>query len=283
MDYQFNLAYLLGIVRNRWKQTALLVVLGTGITGGILLLMKPVFRSSAIFTAANPNLGDRANIYRTQFWDQYFYFGGEFDNDRLMALARSEEMFRFLADSFQLKKHYKIKAAGERGQYLTDKEFKENVRIHKNDYGHVKVNVWDKDKQLATRIANAFMWRTNQKAVGSINQMKEEILRKLQADYQVQKDSLALTERELQAGTDDFLRARKQSLINELNEKEKLIQQFQTSINQVGAIFVIEEAVPAFRKEKPLVGSGMITAALLSFVFAVLLIFLQEWQAARKS
>ena len=282
MEYKLNLAFLLTIIRNRWKQSALVVALGTAITGGVLLLMTPQFRSSAIFTAANPNLGDRANIYRTQFWDQYFYYGGEFDNDRLMAIAKSEEMFRHLADSFQLKKHYKIKAEGEQGRFLTDKEFKDHVRIHKNDFGHVKINVWDRDKQLATQIANAFMWRVNEKAVAGSNQMKQEILQQLQHDYRVQRDSLQSLERQLQNGGDEFLKARKSSIITELNEKEKLIEQFRTSINNVAALFVIEEAVPAFRKEKPKVLNGMITAALLSFLFSVLLIFFSEMRSSRK-
>ncbi len=278
-----NLGYLLEIVRKRWMQSLGLVVAATLITGLILFLQKPIFRSSAIFTAANPNLGDRANIYRTQFWEQYFYYGSEFDNDRLMAMAYSEDMFRTLADSFQLKKHYKIKVKGERGRYLTDKEFKENVRIHKNEYGHVKVSVWDKDKYLATKIANAFMYRINQKAVTISNQMKQEILLKLQADYQAQKDSLTGIEANSAFAVNDFLKARHLTIIQELNEKEKLIQQFQTSINNVAALFVIEEAVPAFRKEKPLVLNGMITAAILSFVFSVLLVIFLEWNATKKS
>lgn len=278
-----NLGYLLEIVRKRWMQSLGLVVAATLITGLILFLQKPIFRSSAIFTAANPNLGDRANIYRTQFWEQYFYYGSEFDNDRLMAMAYSEDMFRTLADSFQLKKHYKIKVKGERGRYLTDKEFKENVRIHKNEYGHVKVSVWDKDKYLATKIANAFMYRINQKAVTISNQMKQEILLKLQADYQAQKDSLTGIEANSAFAGNDFLKARHLTIIQELNEKEKLIQQFQTSINNVAALFVIEEAVPAFRKEKPLVLNGMITAAILSFVFSVLLVIFLEWNATKKS
>lgn len=278
-----NLGYLLEIVRKRWMQSLGLVVAATLITGLILFLQKPIFRSSAIFTAANPNLGDRANIYRTQFWEQYFYYGSEFDNDRLMAMAYSEDMFRTLADSFQLKKHYKIKVKGERGRYLTDKEFKENVRIHKNEYGHVKVSVWDKDKYLATKIANAFMYRINQKAVTISNQMKQEILLKLQADYQAQKDSLTGIEANSAFAANDFLKARHLTIIQELNEKEKLIQQFQTSINNVAALFVIEEAVPAFRKEKPLVVNGMITAAILSFVFSVLLVIFLEWNATKKS
>lgn len=278
-----NLGYLLEIVRKRWLQSMGFVAAVTLLTGLILFLQKPVYRSSAIFTAANPNLGDRANIYRTQFWDQYFYYGSEFDNDRLMAMAYAEDMFRTLADSFQLKTHYKIKVSGERGRYLTDKEFKDNVRIHKNEYGHVKISVWDKDKYLATKIANAFMYRINQKAVTTSNHMKQEILVKLQGDYQAQKDSLSAIQQNTGFASDMFLKARHQTIIQELNEKEKLIQQFQTSINNVAALFVIEEAVPAFRKEKPLIVNGMITAALLSFVFSVLLVIVLEWNATRKS
>jgi uncharacterized protein involved in exopolysaccharide biosynthesis len=278
-----NLGILLLIVKRRWKQSLAVVVLATLLTGGILYLQKPMFRGSVIFTAANPNLGDRANIYRTQFWDQYFYFGSEFDNDRLMAIAKSEEMFRMLADSFKLKAHYKIKVAGERGRYLVDLKFKENVKIHKNEYGHIKINVWDQDKYLATKIANAFMYSINRKAIDGSNKMKAEILNKLKSDYQSQKDSLQLLQSQLLQKEDDFLRARTVSVISDLNEKDKLIQQFYTSVNNVAALFVIEEAVPAFKKEKPLILSNMITAAILSFIFSILLVFVLEWKSAKQS
>lgn len=277
-----NLEIVLNIIRRRWKQSLGIVCIATLATGLILFLQKPEYRGSAIFTAANPNLGDRANIYRTQFWDQYFYYGGEYDNDRLMALARSEEMFRFIADSFQMKKHYKIKAAGERGRYLTDKELKDNITIHKNEYGHVKINVWDIDKVLATQIANAFVKRINELAIANANKIKQEIFTKLQTDFKAQKDSLAAIEIELAANTNDaFLNAHKTAIIQELIEKEKLMQQFYTSINNVAALFIIENAVLPFRKEKPLILNGMITAAIASFFFSVLLIFFVEWRTRR--
>lgn len=277
-----NLEIVLNIIRYRWKQCVGIVFFATLSTGIILLLQKPEFRGSAIFTAANPNLGDRANIYRTQFWDQYFYYGGEYDNDRLMALARSEEMFRFIADSFQMKEHYKIKAEGERGRYLTDKELKENITIHKNDYGYVKINVWDVDKVLATQIANAFVKRINELAIANANKIKQEIYIKLQADFKAQRDSLARIEAQLALNSGNaYLTAQKAARIEELIEKEKLMQQFYTSINNVAALFIIENAVIPFRKERPLILKGVITAAVASFVFSVLLIFFVEWRKRR--
>lgn len=278
-----NLDIVFDVIRKRWMQALLLVFLATVLTGGILFLQKPYFRSAAVFTAANPNLGDRSNIYRTEFWEQYFYYGGEFDNDRLMALARSEEMCRFMVDSFDLIKHYKINAADEKAGYLADYEFKENVRIRKNEFGHVAINVWDTDKQLAAAIANAIVARTNAKSIASSNNMKLEILRKLQHDFNAQKDSLQQTELQLQAKADALLTARKTDIIARLNETEKLIQQFNTSVNEVSALFVIEEALPALKKDKPKVLAGMIMAAIVSFIFSVLLLLFVEWRSGKKA
>lgn len=278
-----NLDIVFEVIKRRWKQSVIIVFIATVCTGIILFIQKPYFRSSAVFTAANPNLGDRSNIYRTEFWEQYFYYGGEFDNDRLMAVAKSEEMCRFMVDSFNLIKHYKINAGNERAAFLADYEYKENVRIHKNEFGHVKVNVWDTDKKLAAAIANAIMERVNKKSVASVNNMKVEILQKLKNDFNVQKDSLLQVENYLQSRTDAFLISRKADLINQLNEKDKLIQQFNTSINNVSALFVIEEALPAFKKDKPQRLAGMIMAAVVSFVFSVLLLLFLEWKANRKT
>ncbi len=277
-----NLDIVFEVIRKRWKQAAVIVLIGSLATGTILFLQKPYFRSSAVFTAANPNLGDRSNIYRTEFWEQYFYYGGELDNDRLMALARSEEMCRFMVDSFQLMKHYKIDAAHPKAAYLADYEYKENVKIHKNEFGHVKVNVWDTDKQLAAAIANAIVTRTNQKSVASSNNMKQEIVLKLQHDFNTQKDTLEQIEQKLAAGSDALLVARKNDVISRLNETEKLIQQFNTSINNVSSLFVIEEALPALKKDKPRIMAGVIVAAVVSFLFSVLLLLFVEWRSRSK-
>jgi len=264
------------MIRNSWKRIVLIVLLATISTAVLLLIKKPYYRSSAIFTAANPNIGDRSNIYRTEFWEQYFYFGGEFDNDRLMAISKAEEMNRFMVDTFQLIRHYKINPKSERAQYLADYEYKENVKIQKNEYGHVKVNVWDTDKQLAAAMANAIVKKVNEKSVASLNNMKLEILQKLKNDFSAQQDTLQQIEKTQLTNSNAFLTARKAEIIKDLNEKEKLIQQFNTSINNVSALFVIENALPALKKDKPQVLSGVILAAILSFVFSVLLLLLIE-------
>ncbi len=278
-----NLDIVFEVMRKRWKQSLIIVFIASVFTGAFLILQKPYFKSTAVFTAANPNLGDRSNIYRTEFWEQYFYYGGEFDNDRLMAIAKSEEMCRFMVDRFKLISHYKINASDQRAAFLADYEFKENIRIYKSEFGHVKINVWDTDKQLAAAIANAVMKRVNEKSVASVNNMKVEILQKLQNDFNAQKDSLQQVGKNLQNNTDAFLSARKLNLITQLNEKEKLIQQFNTSVNNVSALFVIEEALPAFKKDKPQILAGIIMAAVVSFVFSVLFLLLLEWKARRKA
>lgn len=277
-----NLDIVFEVIRKRWKQSVIFVFIATLSTGAVLFFQKPYFKSSAVFTAANPNIGDRSNIYRTEFWEQYFYYGGELDNDRLMAIAKSEEMCRFMVDSFQLIKHYQINATDERAAFLAEYEYKENTRIHKNEFGHVSINVWDTDKKIAAAIANAVMKRVNEKSVASVNNMKLEILEKLKNDFSAQKDSLLQVEKNLQINADAFLLARKIDLISQLNEKEKLIQQFNTSVNNVSALFVIEEALPAYKKDKPQIIAGMIMAAVISFIFSVLLLLFLEWKARGK-
>jgi uncharacterized protein involved in exopolysaccharide biosynthesis len=277
-----NLDIVFDVIRKRWLQAALLVFLATVLTGGILYLQKPYFRSSAVFTAANPNLGDRSNIYRTEFWEQFDYYGDEFDNDRLMAIASSEEMCRFIVDSFDLIKHYKINVADGNASYWAVDEYKENIRIRKNKFDHISIIFWDTDNKIAAAIANAVVARVNAKSIALANTMKLEILRKLQHDYTVQKDSLQQIELQLQA-KDALHMARKADLITRVNETDKLIQQFNTSVNEVSALFVIEPALPAFKKDKPKVLTGMIMATTASFIFSVLLLLFIESKSKRKA
>ncbi|NCU03617.1 MAG: hypothetical protein GXC73_06470, partial [Chitinophagaceae bacterium] len=94
--------------------------------------------------------------------------------------------------------------------------------------------------------------------------------------------SLLRIDMQLSTGADALLTARKAELISRLNETDKLIQQFNTSINNVGALFVIEEALPALKKDKPKVLAGAMMAAIVSFIFSVLLLLFVEWRSAKK-
>ena len=276
-----NLDIVFDVIRKRWMQAMVLVFLATVITGGILFLKKPYFLSTAVFTAANPNLGDRSNIYRTEFWEEYLYYGGEFDNERLMALASTEEMHRFIVDSFDLINHYHINPNSKNARYLAISRYKKNIRIRKNEFAHVTLKVWDTDPKLAAEIANAVVARVNARSISSVNKMKLEILNKLQHDFSIQKENLLQVEQQLEIKADALLTARKADIITRLNETEKLMQQFNTSINEVNALFVIEEALPALTKDKPKLLAGMIMAAILSFIFSVLLLLFIDWRSRK--
>jgi len=143
---------------------------------------------------------------------------------------------------------------------------KDNLRFSKNEFGHVKMMVWDEDKYLAAAIGNAMIAQTHLRAVSFANNMKQVILTKLKAEYQSQRDSLMML-----TGTDELIAARKKSLIDQLLEKEKLIEQFITSINDVPSLFVIQSALPALKKDKPNIVQGTLIAAFASFLFSVLL------------
>ncbi|MFZ9717788.1 MAG: Wzz/FepE/Etk N-terminal domain-containing protein [Chitinophagaceae bacterium] len=266
-----NIDFVYEIIVKQRKLIILTVAATAIITTLLLWLQPPVYKSEAVYTAANPNMGDRSNIYRNQFWEQYFYYGSEVDNDRLMAITQSEEMLRWVADSFQLQSHYRIKDTGSIGLHKTIKQFKEYLQLTKNEFGHAKIMVWDEDKQLAADIANALVAQTQLRALSFSNEMKQTILNKLKGEHQMQRDSLQM----LSASSGDMLfNMRKQALLEQLLEKEKLIQQFQTSINEVPALFVIQPALPALKKDKPLILEGTLIASLAAFVFSVLLLLI---------
>jgi uncharacterized protein involved in exopolysaccharide biosynthesis len=90
-------------------------------------------------------------------------------------------------------------------------------------------------------------------------------------------------EQQLQGKADAFLTARKTDLIARLNETEKLMQQFNTSINDVSSLFVIEEALPALKKDKPKILAAVLMAAVASFIFSVLLLIVVEWRSRQKA
>ena len=107
----------------------------------------------------------------------------------------------------------------------------------------------DKDRFLAAKIANAIVYKVNETAIASINEMKSGNFKKLKDDYLVQKDSLRSVDAAIQANAgDSYLVASKTAILEELVEKDKLIQQFNTSINDVNALFIIEKQFHHFKR-----------------------------------
>jgi LPS O-antigen subunit length determinant protein (WzzB/FepE family) len=249
----------------------------------IAFLVPRQYLSEATIIAANPNLGDRSNIFRTTFEEQFYYYGGPADNDRLFELARRDTMKKFLIDSFKLEDHYKISKTNPRRRLAAYLELKENSDVYITDLGHVRIKIWDIDKNLAANMVNAIVAKVNSMSIDMTNQAKKTILEKLENELKTNeaeiKKLMGQNEETMPA---EIKLAKQNSLLKQIEETSNLINQFKTSLNNVSSVYVLEYAYPALKIDRPKRLPAMISAFLASLFFSVLAALLLNRLQKRK-
>jgi uncharacterized protein involved in exopolysaccharide biosynthesis len=271
MISSFNLMDLVNGILNWRKKITLAVFLVTGITTGIIFLIPREYLSEATIVAANPNLGDRSNIFRTTFEQQFYYYGGGSDNDRMFEMARIDTMKMFLIDSFKLEDHYKISKTNPRRRLAAYNELKEKSDVYVTDLGLVRIKFWDTDKKLAADMANTVVKKINERSIEMANLAKSQILDKLQKQQEANEAEVKqLIENPAPGIPAEVNLARKNSLLKQIEDNNTLINQFKVSLNDVNNLYVIQYATPALKVDRPKRLPVIVMAFLLSLFFSVL-------------
>jgi uncharacterized protein involved in exopolysaccharide biosynthesis len=269
----------------QWRKKIMLVTLIiTAITTVIVFLVPPQYLSQTTILAANPILGDRSNIFRNTFEQPFYYFGGEGDNDRLYEMARNDSMKKFLIDSFKLEDHYKISKENKHRSLAAFHMLKKNMTVEKTDLEHIRIKVWDNNSTLAAAMANAIVAKLNQQSIAMLNEAKATILAKLMAEQQANISEVKqLLEKPDPAVPREVVEAKRTSLLKQIEDKDNLINQFKTSINNVTNVYVLEYAYPASKINRPQRFSVILLALMASFFFSLLtVLFLHRLRKSNK-
>jgi len=170
---------LLDVVKTifKWKKPIIITCFAVGvITAGISLLLPNYYEASTTFYAASPSLQSPAAIFGESSKELEFYGEGE-DMDRLIQAAESNELFRFMAQKFDLYKHYDIDSMHPKAKFKLRTAFHSHFSIIKNERDAIVLSIEDKDKALSSLMANAARDQINKIGNGLIRGSQEEIIK----------------------------------------------------------------------------------------------------------
>ncbi len=275
---ELNLVDVVAVLQQQFKKIVLFVFICLVIATATVFVMPKYYKSTAIVVAANPALADKARLFNTNIQGLYSNFGSGDDLDRIDGLANLDTTFKLMVDEFKLINYYKLKdentALAKRKAVLN---LREDVQLQKTDLGQFKFMVTTKDKQLSANIAN--------KMVVTVQQMEEDIWQK---NYQSSLDKINTSVKELEqevAAINDSLKLMditKDAALMYTNKREALLQQlkqyytaaneFKLAIsNKSPALYIIENASPAAKHDKPKKLEVLIATLIISFVFGCLI------------
>lgn len=256
-----------------WKQIFSLVIMAVVATAAIVFFIPKKYLGVATALPAPAYAADKAGVFGQNMQELYSALGSPDDLDKVLGTAHLDTVYKAVAGHLNLGEHYSIEKDDASVQKAAGL-LKKRTRVIKTDYGELQVKVWDVDRNLAASMANAIMEKLQQihQDVQTANntlmfsKIRDEYAEK-KADYQKLVDSLQHTN----AGTAELLNVQKTSVLQQMQEYEKLLNQYKLMVDaKPQALIIVERASPALKADEPKILQTIIAAAVLSFFFAVL-------------
>lgn len=161
-----------------WKQKKLIIGLSLliSIIAAVITLFKPnYYESASIFYPASTDLAKPLPI-GTQSADLDYYGDGE-DLDRLLSIAKSNELKDYLVKTFDLYTYYEIDPESEKARYAMSLKLAKHFNIEKTKLDAIRMSIEDKDPAFAKEMVNAATVKLNETAQKIIKEGQNTLLK----------------------------------------------------------------------------------------------------------
>lgn len=295
MDKEFNLITAIRTLL-KWKKPLFILTLISGVFAGLfsVFVMDEWYLSWSTFYPTNQYLSARSAIFGG---DPIDYFGGKNDVNRVISIATSNPVIDFVIDSFHIAEHYKIDKSEKYWRTKVRKKFDKNFEVMKTEHDAIQISLYDTDPKLAANIVNTIVKRiddmnnflmseTKRKTFGSVDQL----ISNLQTSVAAYNDSLAtlgkLYNIKVSVGADgtlivdgkDYpavqlyrtLFSEHANSTRELNNVMNIKGQLDVSMKKnEPSLFILEGAIPAERREKPVRSLVVLITMLITMFVSV--------------
>src|SRR6266496_1343014 len=254
-----------------WKQIFLLVIIAVIATAIIVFFIPKKYLGVTTALPAPAYAADKAGVFSQNIQELYSALGSPDDLDKVLGTAHLDTVYKAVAGQLNLAEHYNIKRDNVSLQKAA-RLLKRSTRVIKTDYGELQVKVWDVDRDLAADMSNAIMEKLQQihQDVQTANntlmfsKINDEYAEK-KAGYQKLLDSLQHTN---SGAVTDLLNVQKTSVLQQMQEYEKLLSQYKLMVDaRPQTLIIVERAFPALKADEPKTLQTIIAAAVLSFFF----------------
>jgi len=273
----------------RWWKQILSLVLGTLVVTTIIVFTMPK-KYLGVTTAlpAPTYASDKTAVFSQNLQVLYPGIGTADDLDMILGTAHLDTVYYAVASQLNLADYYGINKKDTASIQKAASILKGKTRVIKSDYGELKVKVWDGNRNRAADMANAIIEKLQQihqdvqtaNNVIMLSKIKDDYEEK-KVDYQKLLDSLQHVNN---TAISDLLNVQRSSLLQQMQEYEKLLSQYKLMVDaKPKALIIIERATPALKADKPKPIQTIIAATILSFFFALLAALVLERRRMMKS
>jgi capsular polysaccharide biosynthesis protein len=265
---------LLNVFAKRWK-FILLLTLVAGLIAFVFSLLSPKkFVSTATALPVNVMVNERARIFSNNIQVLYSDFGSPDELDKLEGTAALDTIFTATTEELNLVQHYQINTS-DKSIYNAVLELRKNSKINRSGYGELKIKVWDKNNVMAAKIANSLLEKIQQLHQRLQNENSILILQRIKKDYTAKQQlykQMSDSASGLSGAEAEIWASQKTAMLEQIKEYEKLIDQYELTINTNPKILLtVENAKASPWPDKPNTLPTVLLALFVAFAFAFLI------------
>ena len=268
------------VFTRRWKLIILITIVATLLALGAAMISPKKYLSVATALPANSVLSDKARIFNSNVQSLYSDIGTADELDKIEGTATLDTIYIKTSKDYNLAGHYLIADSGE-SIYKAAIELKNNSRISRSAYGELKVKVWDKDRNLAAALANSLLQNLQFLHQHLQNQGNSIVLQRIKEDYAAKRKLYQQLNDSVHsrssAENNDIFKAELGGLMDQIQQDDKLIGQYQLALNtNPQVLLTVENARPSLWPDKPKVLETVLLTFFASFLFSYLISLLLE-------
>ena len=284
-ENEFNLVGVVHAWQRQWKIITLFVAVSLAVASILLLFLPKQYEATAVATAGNPLLSDKAYLFNPNINQLYSNYGNTDDLDRLYGIANLDTTYKVIVDSFNLVDYYKSTGANNpirrRNAVFS---LRKDVEVQKNEVNQLTVSVWNKNPALAANIANTIINVVQQITAAGLKKSYEQSLLVIDSTLAglVSKYGALVGSGTNAAGQQvdrdvALLDAEKTTLLEQIKQYQKTYSEIDlASKNIQPALIVLQTASPTAKAGKPRVFAWLFGVLVASFSFGLLAVLLYD-------
>ncbi len=151
------------------KRKVIVIITAIAFVAAVIvsLCITPIFKSTAIIFPSATNTVSFSEFQNLKA--SPMDFGGEGQAEQLVQVLKSTILRNRIVDQFDLINHYDIDSTDIYKYYKLGKEWEDHVDFKRTRYGSIRIDVFDRDPELAAQIAN--------RIVNLIDTVKNDMIR----------------------------------------------------------------------------------------------------------
>lgn len=269
----------------KWR-VLILVVTFLGIAGSVIvaLMLPNYYKSTAVFYPQNLSVFDRGYLFGTESKEKVqSLFGDKQDVNRLLSIANSTELLSHLIDHYSLADHYGVDTNAKDWRYKVYREFEGNYKVLKSDLDNVELSIWDQNARLSSEMVNYMVGQIDQIYSSLVKQRNSQNVETVEAQVNRIQAELDTISDQLSGYSDTtrsmykMLAKRQGNLLEDLSYWKSLFNQYRAAADyNVSSLFIIEQAYPAERKDRPVRWLIVVSATLVAFFLSAIAAILFE-------